>query len=305
MWHNRPYKANFRMFAVANQGKPAKVYLTLPSDEILDIKAALLLQSIDRKTFIIAVEHDPKKAQTIRELLATMFDHFHVHAGPLHTLDLATVLAGRKIDMAFFDLCGQMTKDIAGWLLGLDNDSFTLGARVCWTFNLNYRKNDLADALSRSMPRRDLVRNVVCRCHNVTLTPNWAEPGLTHNVLLTLYALYGGLSSHWLFGFDKIHEYHDVRHPMLFVQTTINDTTSTTGNALARRLRSICGLPLKLPVVDGEEKAWEVLGCPSRMSPGQKMRHVKAAKRGVRPPWMKPQQWAWCALNPTGIRRAS
>lgn len=288
MWHDRPYKATYRNFAVANQGKPARVYLTLPSDEILDIKAALSHRSIDRKTFIIAVEKDKKKAKTIRELLATMFDDYHVHAGPLHTLDLTTVLAGRKIDMAFFDLCGQMTKDIAGWLLALDKNTFTLGARVCWTFNLNFRTNSMVERMSGINMWKQIhkLERIVSRCPQVTLTPFFKQwyvcSPMSREVTFTLYALYGALSSHWKFSLDKVHEYHDVRAPMLFIQTTIGGVSGWS-----------------------EEKAWEVLGCPSRMSAGQKMSHVKAAKRGVRPPWMKPQQWAWCPLNPNSIRRVA
>ena len=50
-------------------------------------------------------------------------------------------------------------------------------------------------------------------------------------------------------------------------------------------------------------KAWQKLGCPKKMSSGNKAATVRRAKQGVRPPWMKPQVWAWNEFNPNGIRR--
>ena len=48
---------------------------------------------------------------------------------------------------------------------------------------------------------------------------------------------------------------------------------------------------------------FELLEGPTRLSSVKKAAAVRAAKRGQRPNWLSPQQWAWNVLNPNGIRR--
>ncbi len=66
MW-DRTYKGMFR--SLATQGNPVGVYLTLPSDECRDVTEAIKHRTINRNTFVIAVERDPQKAKTIARKL--------------------------------------------------------------------------------------------------------------------------------------------------------------------------------------------------------------------------------------------
>ena len=50
-------------------------------------------------------------------------------------------------------------------------------------------------------------------------------------------------------------------------------------------------------------KAWQKLGLPKKMSSGNKAATVRRALLGIKPTEMSPQVWAWCELNPNGIRR--
>ena len=52
-----------------------------------------------------------------------------------------------------------------------------------------------------------------------------------------------------------------------------------------------------------KQRDCEVLECPEHLTAGRKAAAVRRAKNGIKPNWLKPQQWAWNHLNPKGIRR--
>jgi hypothetical protein len=309
MWENRPYKSLMRTLATQPIGKAAKVYLTLPSDEIRDILEALKSGTINRKTFVIAVEKDPLKARRIEEQLGRLFQRFYVHVGQLYTLPLAEVLEGQQIDLAFFDLCGQLTSNVALWLAELSGREFVNGAVVSFTFNTVYRANLMMDAMKFSngeAPRWEAIERMLSRCPQVSVKPVF-DGGCNATLLQTLYAFYGAVASAYRFNFQRIHEYHDSRNPMVFIQVVFQGATSTAGNAISKYVRKVCyGLR---PQYEEQrepksEPAWKLLGCPARMTAGKKMSVTKQAKKGNRPDWISPQEWAWHPLNPKGHRAA-
>jgi hypothetical protein len=297
---DRRYKGFMRTLAV-DVGYAAKVYLTLPSDELRDILQALELGTINRNTFVIAVEKDKRKASTIAKKLAKLFRRFHVHNGQLHTLPLAEILNGQQIDLAFFDLCGQITPQVAKWLQSLTGEEFATGAVVSYTFNKGYRHNRLIESLVGGMPRNEVVERLTKRCSQVT--GRWDNPLPAQ---LTLYALYGALTAVYRFEFVCVHEYHDTVVPMMFVQTTIVGKSGIPGNAAAKKVKAIVGK--FTPSTARKQKtmpAWKLLGCPDDMNGRKKAWAVIRANRGIRPDWIKRGEWAWHPMNPNGHKRAA
>lgn len=279
----RAYKDQYRKFAVLN-AKPAKVYLTLPSDSIADIILAVELGTIDSKTFVIAVEKDAKKAKTIKEKLKAFNFKHHVHHGELHTLPLEDILKQYKlksVDLAFFDLCGQMTCQVARWIMRLNPSTFSSKAKVAWTFSTIIRKNLLLDWLNRAddadatpiksdaWDGRGLVDGAIDKCRYIGV----GRSGESDGTFFSLYSLFGALTNNWLFNFDRIHEYND-SSPMVYIETTIRGISKVL-NGVTRN-------------VD--------LSISSANPPV----NVKS----LRPPGMSPARWSWCVDNPNGRRAA-
>lgn len=228
-WTERDYKCQYRRFAVKSR-KPAKVYLTLPSDSIADIDEGMDAKTIDQNTFILAVEKDRAKAATIARKLKRLKLRHYVHHGQLHRLPLSVVLHDHgfhRVDLAFIDLCGHMTCQTARWIMDLDPRTFAPGTKVSWTFNTVVRNNLLMQWLHRDNDgnyvdkslwhQRRLVDSAIDKCHQTSYR---SRTGETDGTWFSLYALYGAMSKNWMFSFDRIHEYKD-SSPMVYIETTI------------------------------------------------------------------------------------
>jgi len=245
-WMDRPYKDQYRKFAVTNNNRSARVYLTLPSDSIADISEGLDAGTITDSTFIIAVERDSSKAIKIGRKLSKLKLPHYVHCGQLHRMPLSAILAEhglRRVDLAFFDLCGQMTCDVARWIMRLDPHTFACGAKVAWTFNTKVRYNPLLNYLNLDFDgrpidrslwyRRQLVDSAVDRCRQTSFK---SRSGEANGTWFSLYSLYGAITANWTFSFDRIHEYHDSATPMVYIETTIGKNTNHE-NGVTRNVR--------------------------------------------------------------------
>lgn len=245
-WLDRPYKDLYRRFAVTNDSRPAKVYLTLPSNTIADINEGLDAKTITDSTFIIAIECDQTKAVEIGRKLSGLKLRHHVYCGQLHRMPLSAIMAEhglRRVDLAFFDLCGQMTCPVARWIMQLHPRTFARGAKVAWTFNTKVRYNPLLNYLNldfdgrpidkRSWYQRQRVDNAVDRCRQTGFKSRGGE---ANGTWFSLYSLYGAITANWAFSFDRIHEYHDSATPMVYVETTIGKNTKHE-NGVTRNVR--------------------------------------------------------------------
>ncbi len=106
----------------AEKKKNVKVGLYFPSHSCNDLRRAIKLGVITKKTFLIIVEGDRDKSERNRNLkeirrflTLNKLYNVHIHSSRVHTLNLKKVLAGRKIDLCFFDICGNYTSEIADW----------------------------------------------------------------------------------------------------------------------------------------------------------------------------------------------
>jgi hypothetical protein len=95
---------------------------------------------------------------------------------------------------------------------------------------------------------------------------------------------------------------------MVFIQTTIEGVGFFTHNAVSQKIVDICRelRPQTARVLKQRSlRPCEVLQCPTQMAAGQKMKAVKEARKGNRPDWLKPSQWAWNPLNPKANKKAA
>jgi hypothetical protein len=134
-----PNKNNTRSYAVSFMGKLYRVVLFFPSHSCIDVKQALKNKIIDKYTFIIVVEKNISYLKEIKETFAQLgLINVCYHLGQADTLDLATVLNGRKIDYMFFDVCGNLTHKIANWF-NLYQNYFEDNCRLFLTFSMAFR----------------------------------------------------------------------------------------------------------------------------------------------------------------------
>ena len=107
---------------LAEQIKNLKVALYFPGHTSKDLKGALAKGIIDKKTFLIIVEGDKnltqrkKNLKSIKTFLTkNKLTNVYIHRSRVHTLHLDRILNGRKIQLLFFDICGNYTSEIANW----------------------------------------------------------------------------------------------------------------------------------------------------------------------------------------------
>jgi len=106
----------------AEKRKNIKVGLYFPSGSCDDLERALSKGIIDKETFLIIVEGDKnlivrkENLRSIQEFLnVNKLTNVHIHPSRVHTLNLTKVLDGRKIELLFFDICGNYTSEIFNW----------------------------------------------------------------------------------------------------------------------------------------------------------------------------------------------
>ena len=135
-----------REFAIGYEGKVYKTYFGMPSDTCIDIKRGIKTGIINRKTFIVVVDNNSNYCRKIRRFLKRNFDNFYVFCGDVKDMPLTTILKGKKIDIAFFDLCGNLKYNIQKWLY--DN-------RKCFVVNCRFGLT-----IAASTRRKEFEKNV-------------------------------------------------------------------------------------------------------------------------------------------------
>lgn len=125
--------------------KRIKVGLFFPGHSCDDLDKQLAIQQIDKKSFLIIVEGDTniverkKNLKKIRKFLAdNKLTNFHIHGSRVHTLNLKRILKGRKIELLFFDICGNYTAEIANWF-NKYQDCFAYKMRLPLTLAIHQR----------------------------------------------------------------------------------------------------------------------------------------------------------------------
>jgi len=129
------YKVRQRNRAMEKNENPYKVFLGLPSDECIDIKEGLHSGAIDKKTRIIAVEHDKTKKSIIQKNLQKLVPNkWDLHMKKLERVDLGDT----KVDGMFLDLCGHISAKHSMWL-HKNQKNFADGMMLAVTMNVGKR----------------------------------------------------------------------------------------------------------------------------------------------------------------------
>ncbi len=106
----------------AEKRKNIKAGLYLPSYSCNDLDRALKCGVITKKTFLIIVEGHrdlairKKNLKAIKAFLTlNKLNNVYIHSSRIHTLNLKKALNGRKLELCFFDICGNYTAENANW----------------------------------------------------------------------------------------------------------------------------------------------------------------------------------------------
>jgi len=165
---NYKNKNRMRSLAVEYKGKTAECALMLPGIELRCVKEALKNRTINKKTFLVAVEGDKIVAEKIRKRLIGLGfkeKNFHIHDKVIDKLKLSKVLDGKKIDFVFADYCGLLSEEIAYWT-GIElNNNLEKKWRAGFTFYTQDRTSYLLrycdTEMKESIISHDLIQDLV------------------------------------------------------------------------------------------------------------------------------------------------
>lgn len=200
----RDRKALARQSAMIKSSKGAsKVAIFLPSNRQLCIKAALEAGTINKRTFVIAIEKEPKVVPILRRGMKKLGfvegKNLHIHRGDAHTLDVENVLIGRKIDFAFLDFCGEAKADTVAWVAYL-MQFVSVGSDIHVTHSFKGRANKLLKHVVNYTGRHDGMEEMLLNNDNCSLVKDskeeastwlfWAALSSRHNVDITAHQRY-------------------------------------------------------------------------------------------------------------------
>lgn len=318
-------KSYARSIAVEKRGQPAKTALFLPSNDSLCLKEALDNGTINKNTFIIAIERDPKIATKIKRTLAGLKfkTQPHVHVGEIDDLDLPNVVGNRRIDFAFFDLCNQLNQNIILWFLRLRNENvFAKNADIAFTFSMLYRNEKFLDFYIESMlfthnkrvqrmaalaDTRDIRKSSL----NSDWNGNIIEPKLSqHHPEFEKEMVYNRLHRNCATTLAFLEEifnvatgrsynvteaivYADTRTPMIMIRGSLSKLENEDFDPEDHLLEQII---LNYIGIDDEDEMWDIIDSKGKCIEKRQFNRINTPKG------MSPQQWAWHPDNPNGIR---
>jgi hypothetical protein len=109
--------------------------------------------SINRNTFVIAVEYNKRNVSRIRKFLQKHFKNFEVYEGTAASMYLEPLLKDRKIDYMFFDMCGNFEAHISNWF-HKNQEHFKPYAKIWITARATFRKGKCRKALRSYVGKR-------------------------------------------------------------------------------------------------------------------------------------------------------
>ncbi len=232
---SRPKKAIARSIAVQkHDGKVSECALFLPSKNCECIKEALKTGLVDKNTYIVAVEKNLSYLPSIVSFLSENFNDFEInaHCGSdilekrtrieeIEEMDIFDYPFDSGVyffDYAFFDFCGQITDKMAIWMMDNFNEElFKIGAHICFTNEVAFRKNrlferydnlhnnggivDICSKLKISLENTDLSNGLSCSKKVEMYFAN------TYNEkdMFTIWAIHAAL---WQIKLEAIDFYH-------------------------------------------------------------------------------------------------
>lgn len=247
---------------------------------------------------------------------------------------------GKKIDFAFLDFCGEIKKQNAYWLRE-NMHRFAHNATIAFTTCLMNRNNHLMmhvkDTVGQFVHEGRLEKDCDWYWFDGQAVGEYWEKKIVENLDQDYYSLCSNSPDDMVYSFDAIAlhsvsalliqkcllRYEKQKNPRLLQHMIYKDTipmsfskwklnsrgseVNSPENAIVDQWLSDSSKPhhqqTRKETTMVKQRDCEVLECPVDLTAGQKAAAVRRAKNGIKPNWLKPQQWAWNHLNPKGIRR--
>jgi len=223
-------KGEMRTMALEHSGKAVKVAIMFPSYSKKCLKEGLQNGKFNKDTFIIAVEKEAKYIKTIYNFLRSHFKNYYIHKGPLETLKLDkilmtdTIFDEKKIDYAFFDLCGNLTNRITYWLNKYTH-CFETDAKVIFTFKAVNRKKKFEKLIWKHTDNQILPKVAEKLRYTVHNLLDFISDGkLIKNIQFNCQTLFMAFEKKEI-NFDYFYRYRDTTD-MFLIGCNIGDTPS-------------------------------------------------------------------------------
>jgi hypothetical protein len=204
-------KTRNRVIAVFGKRKP-RVSLLMPGVDIMCLKGIFDAGHIHKGMKFIIVERFPHvmdeiKAQ-ISAISTTLYKQCTFHQGELHDLELKT-----KVDFAFIDLLGNLTKDLFNWFRSAYLPATSPKAVTFLTLQRGYRGNTFMRSWRHYVWRVNAELKDIFfkhKCQQKLAHKGIAQSFYKKSVPYTLWLLDGLFAEHGIkFGYRKIFAYKD------------------------------------------------------------------------------------------------
>jgi hypothetical protein len=197
---------------------PAKAAILLPGENQLCLRQGVKSGLFDpRKTKLICIDDSPSFAAKIKRVahrLGFTNDTCFVFAGKADRLTrqmMMNFFDGRKVDFAFLDFCGQLTRELARWIGHECRDIFEKDSCVSYTFSLPVWNPSL---YITSIDTKSLINRI----------PNKA--GIPDEARETVAGLFLAMGVNYTVAFSQFIGYQS-SYPMLWTETLVKKVTPT------------------------------------------------------------------------------
>ena len=197
----------------------------------------------------VLVEREAETASRIKDLVAS--DPYWIRKPRIHTGELHDLRLANKIDYAFLDLTGGITKDVAGWVENGLQHMLRPKARVAFTLAYGWRTNQYMYDMQSYIKEHDpkgLRR--LSEALKIDKKP----------ILVYVYVL-RSIFSQWDFSLDQTVWYQDSQQSMLlfrlhdFVRRSATMKMADVGVKMQGVIGRCCGQAKKRSAA--AHKAWE------------------------------------------------
>jgi hypothetical protein len=276
---NRPWKNFARSLALtcAHNG-PVKTALGLFGQNIECVREGYRQGLFDASTHLIGVEWEPLVAKKIKKQLNELHgSNYTIYGNDIVGLHPSREpLAGRTVDFAFIDLCGELTADIAAWLFRL-MPVMTPGATLSITVGLNAWHNKLNKYICKKViepeaTQRDVLKIVSPLLDGAEINIRSID-GIGESKYASLLSVLVAVGAARKLTVKRVLEYKDGEHsPMLMVQMQLSQVTF--GQKSLRKF-------FLQTMTDLGKDPYQDITCRSGigpLSPGSRIKHNKRRK---------------------------
>jgi hypothetical protein len=158
-----------RQIATENRGKVYKNIVCFPSVLAIDTHASFANGILSKKTNIIAIEKVKSRVKKVSEQLKKHTKKFSIAEKELHSVNLDNYLNNEKVDYLPFDICGNITAQIAKWFFR-NQKNFDNNMRFPITIAVNERHRNLRKVVDKVAKQKQIEFFVKMLKNNTVFT---------------------------------------------------------------------------------------------------------------------------------------